>query len=185
MLSPFFSKRRIHRALVKNGSEPVRLLSQTDILRIVVQKGETLGDVLNATMSQMKLVSEASAVLSISSEMSALDGFRLLSTNRVTALPVLLDDQLIATLSCSDLRPITAQALSQLHLRVVEYLASFDLLKDQVFVTGETSIKEATKLLVDNGIHRLWAVDNPSNAKGMHVISVVSVLDILNKLIES
>lgn len=98
----------------------------------------------------------------------------------ISAVPVLDDEQhVVATLSVSDLRGLTSSTLSRLTSPVFEFLESESRVNgvcvDQVrALQGSATVGQAVEMMLENGIHRVWIVDDEERFGG-----VVSLSDVI------
>ncbi|KAJ3025418.1 UNVERIFIED_CONTAM: hypothetical protein HDU68_007185 [Siphonaria sp. JEL0065] len=121
----------------------------------------------------------ATRIITVPSTYTALAAFRIMYLHRVSAVAVVspTTGQMVANLSASDLRGITAdmESLEALLLPVFEFLETksrnrgVDAIKpDQLrSVTRDQVFEEAIKVLLESRIHRVWVEDEEEKPVGV------------------
>jgi len=102
-----FSK-GVHRVavLAGDGSQRVKTVAtQTDALSLMLKHESSLAEVFSKTLSQLKLVKEW--VLFVSKQERAITAYKKMHEHKVSAMAVLDDKTLVASISASDLRNIS------------------------------------------------------------------------------
>ncbi|KAI8913443.1 hypothetical protein EDD86DRAFT_105242 [Gorgonomyces haynaldii] len=174
----------------------VAILTQTDVIRYLLdslQGGtaipqsllEPLFDVQLKDLDHLsKKVTEKgyNKVISITPSYSALNGFRIMHFHNVTAVPVVEDDEIVATLSGSDLRGLTFDNWESLTKPVFEFLEREKRQPNQVkadqirSLSSDATAEHAMKVMYANQIHHLWLTN------GEHLDGVVTFTDLLDLL---
>jgi CBS domain-containing protein len=111
---------------------------------------------------------------------TALHGFRTCYLDNISGLPVIdSNGKVVANLSASDLRGMSAARVPTINLPVFEFLETVprrnqDLKADQIRTISKTAtVEQAINLLVKSKLHRLWIVEDEE------LYGVVSMTDIL------
>eukprot|EP01099_Mayorella_cantabrigiensis_P005026 TRINITY_DN3909_c0_g2_i1.p1 TRINITY_DN3909_c0_g2~~TRINITY_DN3909_c0_g2_i1.p1 ORF type:complete len:669 (-),score=177.71 TRINITY_DN3909_c0_g2_i1:125-2131(-) len=172
-----------HRILVGDPKN-LSILTQSHVLKYLwqmVNEGDNAQQFpkLSKTLKQLSLGSVAVLLdrpISITTNMTAIEGFRLLYVSKIHGLAIVTEDQkLVGNLSASHLACLTANRLEDLLLPVLEFKQAIGK-ADEPLVTchDNASLKEAMELLVNNHVHRLYIVDEGNRPTG-----VVSISDVL------
>jgi len=114
-------------------------------------------------------------VVFMSSDETALHGFRLMAKLNYSALPILAAQpsqqgseeeyepekagELIGTLSSTDMRHITRDTLHLLQLPVVDFLKACKLQRKPITCSPDSKLSDCIELMAKNGIHRVWVVE--------------------------
>jgi CBS domain-containing protein len=119
-------------------------------------------------------------VVTMKSTDKAIHGFHMLRKGCLAAIPVVdTNNNLVATLSASDLRGLESDHMDVLSLPVLDYLKATSAIKlNQVTVTPEDSLRHVLRLAVSHKVHRVWVVKSGA-AKNQLPLTVVSFSDIL------
>eukprot|EP01094_Clydonella_sp_ATCC50884_P014071 TRINITY_DN2442_c0_g1_i3.p2 TRINITY_DN2442_c0_g1~~TRINITY_DN2442_c0_g1_i3.p2 ORF type:complete len:406 (-),score=164.60 TRINITY_DN2442_c0_g1_i3:1646-2827(-) len=182
--------KHVHRTLVPRTTDEGKnftLLTQSDVLRFLVEHKEELAPVFGRTLSQVlgateeQLRQEKSAhVVAVRSSDTALEALRTLQGAGVTAGPIVDEaGKLVGTLSFSDLRAMDCATLLKLRLNVVEFVA--ELKEPDHFATLSSvscalsdSLLECAQQMLEKRVHRMWICDGDNV-----VIGVLSITDVL------
>ncbi|KAI3429675.1 hypothetical protein D9Q98_005760 [Chlorella vulgaris] len=115
----------VHRiAVFEAHGEITNIISQTDVLRFLVSHLDELGPAANETLEDLGLLTGKPPVLSVDPHVPALLAYAQLAAQQVSGAPVVTaSGEMIANLSISDLRSITAEQFGALALPVAEFLA--------------------------------------------------------------
>ncbi|PSC68984.1 CBS domain [Micractinium conductrix] len=115
----------VHRlAVFDSHGEIVCVVSQTDVMRYLLDHLGELGSVADQTLEQLGMLTGKPPVLSVNPHVPALLAYAQLAAQQVSGAPVVTDSgELIANLSISDIRAITAEQFGALALPVAEFLA--------------------------------------------------------------
>ncbi|KAJ3163029.1 hypothetical protein HDU86_002198 [Geranomyces michiganensis] len=122
-------------------------------------------------------------VVTVPDSVTALQAFREMYTNRVSAVAVIdKEGGLAANLSASDLRGLSSSNLGCLFDNVYTFLEidtrrrSDQIKADQLkFVTPDTPLVTATDMMRESRIHRVWIADD-----GDKPVGVVTLSDVLS-----
>jgi len=171
-----FSK-GLHRValLASDGSHKIATVAtQTDALRFCLQHESALSEVFSKTLAQLKLVKEW--VLFVSKNDRAITSYKKMHEHKVSAVAVLDNKDLVASISASDLRNIsTAKGFKVLTLPNLDFLSKQrggDLTLSAICKPDDV-LGDVVKKVVEHHFHRLWVVDHQ-----MHPVGVVSLTDI-------
>jgi predicted transcriptional regulator len=176
-----------HRALVQ-GKGWWQVISQWDLAcwlaihsrelddpNLRSDKRQWLGSIVHAPIGSLGLC-PPKHVLTLNCEETAMDGFRKLAANGVSAMPVVTaHNQLCGTLSTSDLKGMSADKLKALELPVQEFLKVANTLQfPQVACNSSKSLGDLLLQIQARDVHRVWVMGTNNNVAG-----VVSLSDIL------
>eukprot|EP01127_Copromyxa_protea_P007862 TRINITY_DN1785_c0_g1_i4.p1 TRINITY_DN1785_c0_g1~~TRINITY_DN1785_c0_g1_i4.p1 ORF type:complete len:241 (-),score=21.47 TRINITY_DN1785_c0_g1_i4:48-770(-) len=166
----------VHRILVALDDK-AKLLTQTDLVKFIAehdQENVIMKEPISAmaTKYSWRLKEE---IVKLNSDRPAIEGFRIMYMNKVTAVPVIDSNQrLVTTLSSSDARIITEENLSTITLPVIEFLnRGYGALRQPVTARMNCSVGEVINKLLASKIHRVWLEEDDK------VVGVVSMSDIL------
>ncbi|KDD76450.1 hypothetical protein H632_c222p2, partial [Helicosporidium sp. ATCC 50920] len=117
------SVKTVHRiALFDAKGDVTSVISQSDVVRFLLAHVDELGDAADASVAQLGLV--GGPVVAVDAHCPTLMAYAALAERHLSGGPVLAPDEtLLANLSVSDLRALTAEHLSVLALPVAEFLA--------------------------------------------------------------
>jgi len=171
-----FSK-GLHRVavLAGDGSGKIETVgTQTDALRFLLHHEEELTEVLSKSLAQLKLVKEW--VLFVNKNDRAITAYKKMHEHKVSALAVLDDKTLVASISSSDLRGIsTAKGFKILTLPIPDFLSKQrgGNVTLGAVCRPDDNLGDIIKKIVEHHFHRLWVIDHQ-----MHPLGVVSLTDI-------
>jgi CBS domain-containing protein len=184
-----------HRGLVQ-GKGWWQVLSQWDIAvwlarhcreiddpNLADNRKEWLGTCVNATLGELKMA-ESKHVVTIPHDMSAIEAFRRLASNGVSAMPIVAaNGTLCGTVSISDLRGMDFAKWKALELPVMEFLKVANLLQypqnAQVVANSHTKFGDLLLKIQARDVHRVWLISGDNKPTG-----VVSLSDLLHRLHE-
>jgi len=174
--------------VAKTKSQRSTILTQLDICRFFLQNLAKLQleNEMQHSISSLQLVDVDSAqdMITISTEATALEGFRLLSQHHLNAVPVLHSDGksvCVATLSASDLRGLTIESLPNVTLDVMSFLKLTRRAHPPpavITASPSDSFTHVLQLMVQHDIHQVWVEENNQ------VVGVVSTSAAIKKLRE-
>ncbi|CAG8459103.1 7341_t:CDS:2 [Ambispora gerdemannii] len=181
-----FSK-GIHHSLVIDYTEktPPYILTQTDIVRYIHSHPESVpGISFDASLQSLGLGLRDHEVVAGYVNESALNVYRRMAEKNLMGIPILdSDDNLILSLSVSDLRGMNYQSIDNLILPVREFLTTIPN-NENVFhpitATRQSTLREVLDLIVKNHIHRIWIVDE--SRKILDVLTLSDIIGFLTKL---
>eukprot|EP00276_Gloeochaete_wittrockiana_P004381 CAMPEP_0184647062 /NCGR_PEP_ID=MMETSP0308-20130426/3948_1 /TAXON_ID=38269 /ORGANISM="Gloeochaete witrockiana, Strain SAG 46.84" /LENGTH=301 /DNA_ID=CAMNT_0027077735 /DNA_START=329 /DNA_END=1231 /DNA_ORIENTATION=- len=142
-----------HRTLVRfevMGHDFVRMVTQTDVLRYLqtqvagLLESAVAGDVMSSDLKTVLL------------SQTALEGFKLMQSKSIRALPVVdTGGLLVGTLSASQLRKLTYRTLALLHLPVEKFLKRVPY-SEPPSCDPSTSLNNVAMSLLSSRSHRVW-----------------------------
>jgi len=173
-----------HRVLVGDPKN-LSILTQSHVLKYLwqlINETENANEKfpkINQTLKQLQLGAVAVLLdrpISITTKMTAIEGFRLLYVSKIHGLAIMSEDgKLVGNLSASHLAFLTANRLEDLLLPVLEFKEKIGKADEPLVTCHENStLKEAIELLVKNHVHRVYIVDHDNRPTG-----VVSISDVL------
>jgi CBS-domain-containing membrane protein len=179
-----------HRALVQ-GKGWLSIISQWDITKwlaghsrelddpnLASDRKNFLGSFVNSTLGELGLA-VSKPVVALPSSMTAMDGFKALALNGVSAMPILDPYKgLCGTLSTSDIRGTVVETLKSLNLPILDFLKVANTLQyPQVTCDEKTTFCELLLKIQARDVHRVWMLDRNNQLSG-----VVSLTDIFSML---
>jgi len=175
LIEPF--SRDVHRVLVPQkddeGKNAYRVLSQSDVVNYIYKNRHEVADKMSKTLSELGI--QPKPVVSITSSTTALEGFKTMSLEKVTALAITDNGKLVGNLSASDLRGLTRRRLHKVVTPVKHFLETMHgNVRDPLTTTLDSTLDQALSLIVTEGVHRLWIVDAQKE-----VIGILSLTDII------
>ncbi|KAJ3294666.1 hypothetical protein HDU79_010624 [Rhizoclosmatium sp. JEL0117] len=189
------------------GDACIVMVTQTDLLQFIYDYRDSINEIsfnnlLRAPIEQVELFakenlrslrnmdvdpnqlstaagSQKSSVVTVPASYTALNAFRVMYLNRVSAVAVVSDNggQIVANLSATDLKGMTAdmESLESLLMPVFEFLETksksrgVDQIKaDQLRCVGKGQVLEtAIEVLKADQIHRVWIQDEEEKPVGV------------------
>lgn len=167
-----------HRVALFDGhGEITAIISQMDVIRWILEHADDLGDIRDASIEDLGLLTGTKPVVSVSPFDPCILAFDKMTRASVSGSPVVTEEgEAIANLSISDLRGLTAEHFGLLALPVAEYIA----LKNGVQFVGYENISQ-------DGEHRSFFESkrpgtHPENYVGLITITPDStLLEVLEK----
>ncbi|KAJ3037640.1 hypothetical protein HDV00_001445 [Rhizophlyctis rosea] len=167
----------------KPGSR-ITICTQTDAVRYLLSrldKGESgkmedgVWGMSCGKVSDVAGRGKGKAIITVPDTSSALEAFRIMHNNQVTAIAIVnAEGQIEANISGSDLRGITSCSLEPLLDKMWDFLETgtkrkADQLKpDQLrAVPPETTLEAAVRMMLEARIHRVWIVDDSEQPIGV------------------
>jgi len=167
----------------KDPANDYFMVTQTDIVRWLfktLQHDSKLQERASRTLQDLKIAQKK--VLSLSCSSKAIEGFSMLDFHKVSAIPVQNQlNQLVGTVSASDLRGIHVQKLIPLlGLNVMQFIkevtgSSFG---NQITVTPKDTLLNCMEKILKAEVHRAWVIDEDE-----HLLGVVTLTDIIKTFI--
>eukprot|EP00835_Amoeboradix_gromovi_P001718 NODE_84_length_22349_cov_0.357888.p11 type:complete len:272 gc:universal NODE_84_length_22349_cov_0.357888:9113-9928(+) len=159
----------VHRLLVVDKKRQF-LISQSDIIRYFYEH-PIKEEECRKTLEQVFPVRD---IMSITTTLSAKEGFEKLKTSNHLALPIVDENnKFVHVLSSADLRGIDQQTFKLLDLKILDYLTSIKKQKPKT-ATLQTTVQDVMKLSVANLAHRTFVL----SAQG-EIINVISLTDLI------
>ena len=117
---------------------------------------------------------EQKPVLTIESEATVQAAITIMSSEKISALPVVEDEKLVGIISERDyVRKIASQKIPAWSVKIHEIMT-----KDVITVTNDDQIKHCMTLMTENRIRHLPVLENE---KLVGIISIIDVVRLLNK----
>ncbi|TPX38256.1 hypothetical protein SmJEL517_g00033 [Synchytrium microbalum] len=168
-----------HRAWISDAMNvlPSCIMTQSDIIRYTYAHPDfQVGCDKQADLITLGLVPDARPIHSITINATAVQGFQTMRQQNVLALPILgKHNEIISTLSASDLRGLTEEKFGSFNQPVMDFLGS--TAKVPVTCTGADSLQSVIDKIIAKHVHRVWVVDGDNK-----VIGVVSLSDVISAL---
>lgn len=122
-------------------------------------------------------------VITITPDMHIIDALNLMKRERIRRTPVIKDGKLIGIVSDKDLLNASPSPATSLSVWEINYLLSkitVDevMTKDVFFVTADTPIEEAARIMADNKIGGLPVI------RGEHVVGIITETDLFKVFLE-
>eukprot|EP01104_Vermistella_antarctica_P020542 TRINITY_DN8828_c0_g1_i1.p1 TRINITY_DN8828_c0_g1~~TRINITY_DN8828_c0_g1_i1.p1 ORF type:complete len:310 (-),score=90.32 TRINITY_DN8828_c0_g1_i1:65-961(-) len=161
--------------VTNESGEVFQVATQFDVLTFLARHEAELTEALGSkTVKKTGLVKEW--VLFVRTKEHALDAFRKMSENGVSAVAVVQPDQsLVANFSASDLRGLTESTFERISNSCLDFLKKQKGTDNLTPITCgySSTFSEVVTSLVDHRMHRMWVVDQNN-----HPIGVVSLTDV-------
>lgn len=176
-------KWRVHRIPVVDAEGHLEtLITQSHVIKYIHDHLYLLKRMKSKTVEDLDLGTKG--VITIHSHASVLDGFRLMSEKKLSAVGI-VDDHgiLIGNLSASDIKTLgfDASFIAKLYLPVSEYLKAirgeFFSKGNVVTVQSQHSFEHVMDLLTKKNIHRVYVVD--FEGKPLRIITLTDILSCL------
>eukprot|EP00736_Rhodelphis_marinus_P000566 Rmarinus@m.23847 len=175
----------VHRVLVeveeKTEQGPmmeIKLLTQTDLLYFLTNNLQKFGDIASKTVKDLGLVKES--LLTVPTHVSVLHALQTMVSARVSAVPVIENGVIVATLSASDFRGINANDISHLSsTKVADYITTHHgrlSAADSISAFPTSTLQDVLQTFVRGRVHQVWLV---SPDKKRHPVGVISLSDIV------
>jgi len=175
----------LHRVpIIDDNEEVIGIVTQAAVINYLYKHLDKFPD---TTAIKVKDYFKPSKVISVHSNNTALDAFKLMISEKVSGVAVVdPEDKLVASLSSTDLKgSLNPNLFHDLHLPVPLYLEKsipdlFDKKNSQqpISCTNETSIYELLHKLTSNRIHRIFVVDSENRPIG--VLSLCDIISMMN-----
>ncbi len=122
-------------------------------------------------------------VITITPDMHIIDALNLMKRERIRRTPVIKDGKLIGIVSDKDLLNASPSPATSLSVWEINYLLSKItvgevMTKDVFFVTADTPIEEAARIMADNKIGGLPVI------RGEHVVGIITETDLFKVFLE-
>jgi CBS domain-containing protein len=181
-----FSK-GVHRALIPGKADSptsYRIVSQSDILNFVVgHQHAGFAAMLQKPLIDLQLANPAGpskAIVTLSDNQTALDGFRKMFTHGLNAIPVVShgDGHLVANFSASDVRTVNVHDVRDVQSSVLPFLQAHHggRIPHPVTCTPYDSLLAFLQLMLSAKVHRIWVVD-----AALKPLGCVSATDVISK----
>ncbi|KAI8359167.1 hypothetical protein BD560DRAFT_334880 [Blakeslea trispora] len=168
-----------HRALVIDFNQQEKkpwILSQTDIIRYILNHPDSVSGLLDLDSCAQTLISNQ-ALVTVPETETVLDVYRLLADNNLSAVPVVNSHgEFKGNICVEDLPSANLEHIDQLALSCQEYtkVAPSHLLP--ATATPDTDLKDILDNMIKRDTHRVWILDTNK------VIGVVTMSDIMSLL---
>jgi len=174
----FLFRKGLHRAVVVNiKGEPVNIVSQSNVIRLLAKNIHRYGKIAQATVQSIGV--GVGSCITIGEAAKAIHAFHLLHTNAVSAVGIVNSaGTLLANLSVSDLRGLNSSNFDRLSMPVMDYLRQYtETLFPPLTCTLSTTFETVILKLAATGAHRLWKVDEYGRPIG--IITLTDVMKLL------
>lgn len=172
----------VHRVVLCDADKQiVDLISQSDVVRFVHAHLWRLGSLQHATVAELDL--GTASPVTVPETVRAGDAIDRMQAAGVSCVGVVRpaeDGRLLGNLSASDLRSMTGDDFYLFSLPVLEFLrrrATGGAAPEAVSCSEGDELREITRRLVDDALHRVWVVDG--DGKPLRVITLSDVLSLL------
>jgi len=172
--------------IFKTGIHRIAVMDQSGKLCGILTQGRLIRKLVDAGWNPQKKVLDAKfktdQIVSVKSDVRAVDAFMKMFEENVTSLAVLEGDRMVGTLSASDLKTLVKFDFPRLLLPVKEFIA--EIRKEQgkkadfiVHALPDAKLKESIVSAMENHVHRLFIVDPQ-----MKPLAVMSLTDIIKEI---
>jgi len=169
----------IHRILITDNGMVTNVISQSDIIRAVVNRLDVMGRRARIRIDDTFLVTRPAET--IENSQTVVNALHLMKQNGVSGIPVVdeLSGKVIASFSSSDILGLTEDTFYTLALKIPDFLLKFyGFIKPPIVCLGSDTVENLFFKFVVYGIHRIFIVDENMTPKG-----VVSLTDVMKFLI--
>jgi len=148
-----------------------KICSQKDLLQYVC--GHIMDSRFAWNVSLSKRVNEievSSKFVSIGEKDRAIDGFLKMVDSGIASCAILAENgNIIATLSCSDLKNITSNSLSKILLPVMDFFYEMNGHQpdNPLICFPDDLLFQVTKNILEKNVHECWIVDQNMKPKGL------------------
>jgi CBS-domain-containing membrane protein len=181
LIHRFSREYKRHRALVVDPQKKgLTLVSQTDIIRYLVDHESELGPILTSRLEDLNLANPSGAdIYHLRENDPTFLGFQRMAEKSINAIAI-IDHQgrIIGNLSASDLRGIQESKLIYLFRSSTDFLQVMGRKFKPVVGSSRISLGEAMTKALAARVHRIWIVDEKEKALG-----VVTFSDMLSPLV--
>jgi len=173
----------IHRVMVGDGTpEKTKMLSQVDVILFLLDKYGQLPAASRKSLDELGLVLQhrlLNKIVAMSVKNSAVEGFRKIYRQGVSAIAILSDDdKLVGTLSASDVRGLTPDNVNLVLQPVLEFLSKkYPNPRPPVTLSRNDTLKEVMEKIIMGKVHRVWIVD--ANNRPIGVVTLSDVIRIV------
>jgi len=175
--------RGIHRvAVLDDNSKLIGIVSQSDIIQLLVQNIYMFRDLASKTVKSLALANNE--VISMSVSAQAIHAYYLMYFHKVSAVAITNSSgALIANLSASDIKGLTADHFPDLLLPVTDYLLAHQgALTRPTTCTPDSTLESVILKLSEHRIHRVWILE--SDESDSPVIGVISLTDVIRLFVD-
>jgi len=164
----------VHQAAIKNSDGKYKLVSQHDLVKFFQKFEKALG--LDKTLDVAGLAKEKSCSVVKESDV-ALFAFRRMEESENTALPVVDgSNQVVGTISVSDVRSLSTNNMDMVLKPVLEFLEGLHgKPSDPITCTSSTTIYSVIRDLVESFHRHVWLVNDDGKLIGC--ISLTDIID--------
>jgi CBS domain-containing protein len=169
----------IHRVLITDNGMVTNIISQSDIIRAVVNRMDVVGRRARLRIEETQLVTKP--VATIASTQTVVKALHLMRLKGVTGLPVVdeLTGKVVASFSSSDILGLSEDTFYTLALKIPDFLLKFyGFIKPPIVCLGSDTVENLFFKFVVYGIHRIFIVD-----ENMIPTGVISLTDVMKFLI--
>ncbi|KAI9308407.1 hypothetical protein BJ944DRAFT_174850 [Cunninghamella echinulata] len=171
-----------HRSLVVDETDESKhpwILSQTDIIRHIVNHPDCIHDLvnINATLQELGLLNKSRNDLVVADQNeTTLNVYRLMAREKLSSVPILNDqDKFLGVLSLENLPGASLETIELLDLPISDYLKTST---NHHSITNDknATLKDILDSMVKNDTHRVWILDDGN------IVGVVTMSDIIGLL---
>ncbi|KAI8372268.1 hypothetical protein EDC96DRAFT_439104 [Choanephora cucurbitarum] len=168
-----------HRALVIDFYQQEKkpwILSQTDIIRHIINHPDSVSGLLDLDSCIQNLISNQ-ALVTVSETETALDVYRLMAEKNLSAIPVVdQHGEFKGDLCVEDLPSANLEHIDQLTLSCQEYIKVVSGHLLPTTATPDTTLRAILDSMIKQDTHRVWILD------ANKVTGVVTMSDIMSLL---
>jgi CBS domain-containing protein len=181
----------VHRLNVVDGDGRVRgILSQTDIVKFLISKRSLFEDLLNSTLSDLKI--GCGPVVNVNTESSVLEALEKMSENFISSVAVIeTDGTLIGNISMADIRFVFQHGRYHRLWMTCGNFLSLALNQKGLEHFGNdqfpffdahlnSTLSQVMSKIIATKVHRVWVI----SPKNQHLIGLVSLTDIIGLFYE-
>jgi len=175
--------RGVHRLAVADNGTLVNILSQWDILMLVLARVSFLGTAIEKTLSEAKLVADMFNLLySVREDIGVVDALKHMNDNAVSGVPLTdMTGKITGNFSFTDMLNLTSVNFPLLALPVNEFLFRiYGFIKPPVVCRKTDTVESVLLKFACFGIHRVYVVDD-----SFRPIAVITLTDIMQFLLRT
>lgn len=163
------------------GLKSMKILSQVDLVRMLRDANtEPYVELCQVFSIPIESIHQnTDCLVAVTPDYTALDAFKIMYLNNLSAVPIIDETGIVGMLSVSDLRGIEGNMMHKLNNNVMNVFRFLNDAKEKQgkVVLGirklntKASIGEAADLMLANAIHRVWLVDDKEQLCGVLTMS--------------
>ncbi len=151
--------------VVENG-KLVGILTNSDLMSFVINESSSLKKIL---LVKQYMTDE---VVTIDPDTTLLEAHRLVGIKRIRSLPVVLEDRVVGLITRTDLMTsdpsrMTSQNNQKLSLKILTQPVEKIMSHPVISVTPETTLVNASQIMMNNKIHCLLVLDKDKKLAGI------------------
>lgn len=176
--------RGVHRLAVVDNNTVNNILSQSDIISVILSRANFQGTKFEKTLSDVGLqpVGTASTVFSVNENAIAVDVLKLMFDKKISGVPVVDDTgRIVCNFSVTDLTHLKPSNFPSLSLNIIDFIKQlYGMIKPPVCIQRTDSVELLLYKFFVFKVHRVYVVDTSFKVNG-----VVTLTDVMQLLLKS